>query len=95
MYRSAKPGTGCQGHPGTRWHSLCAPGKGMDGMRERDGASESLACTGFWDGELGCTRSRVSADPAKKIPEPSGSFDGSCPRIINNVGPLWVLFFYR
>lgn len=64
-------------------------GRGMERLR-------GLACTGFWDGELGCTRSTVSADPAKKIPEPSGPFDGSCPRIINNVGPLWVLFlFYR
>lgn len=27
-------------------------------------------------------RSRVGADPAKKIPEPSGSFADSCPGII-------------
>lgn len=28
------------------------------------------------------TRSGVGADPAKKIPEPSGSFADSCPEII-------------
>lgn len=51
------------------------------------GHLRGLASTGLWDGEPGCTKSRVSADPAKKIPEASGSFDDSCPRIINTVGP--------
>lgn len=85
MYRSAKLRTHCQGHPGTHY-AACVYLAG-DWTRERDGASERIGLYWTWDGELGCTWSRVSADPAKNMPEPSSSFNDSCPRIINNVGP--------
>lgn len=70
--------------PGSSWNSLAQPmhiwqrnklGGEMEHLRH-------LACTEFWDGELGGMRNRVGADPAKKILKPSGFFDDSCPRII-------------
>lgn len=70
--------------PGMSWNSLAQPvhtwqsnglGRQMEHLR-------GLACTGFQDVQLGRMRSRVGADSAKKISEPSGSFDNSCPGII-------------
>lgn len=63
------PGTGC----------VCLGG---EWARKRDSALERPGLNWVWEWRAGMMRSRVGADPAKKIPGPSGSFADSWPRII-------------